>query len=163
MTDADADLPGAAPGPLLRMVRRQEVAFALVGGFNTAFGIALTVWWLAVLDDRWPPAVAVILAYTIGIFTAFVLQRTLVFRVRGRLVRDFLGFVVVNSGGLLLNTILLTAAVQVAHLPRTASAVAIMAIVAVVSFFGHRYISFRRPAGLHRVDRVPVVDDQSRP
>ena len=69
----------------------------------------------------------------------------------------------VNSGGLLLNTMLLTVAVQVVHLPRTASAVVIMAIVAVVSFFGHRYISFRRPSGLQRVDRVPVVDDQSRP
>lgn len=134
-----------APGLLLRAVRRQEVGFALIGGFNTLFGMALTVFWLAVLGDRWPPAVAVVLAYAIGVVTAFVLHRTLVFRVRGRVLRDFFGFVAVNSGGLLLNIVLLTVAVEALHLPRIPSAVVIMAVVAVATFFGHRYISFRRP------------------
>ncbi|WP_236567115.1 GtrA family protein [Nocardia sp. CY41] len=135
---------GPAPGLLVRVFRRQEVAFAVVGAGNTLLGIALTVAWLAVLGDAWPPAVAVVLAYAIGIVVAFVLHRTLVFRVRGRLLRDFAGFVVVNSGGLLLNTVLLSLAVSVLHLPRIPSAVVVMGLVAVASFFGHRYISFHR-------------------
>ncbi|MGY2011039.1 GtrA family protein [Nocardia gipuzkoensis] len=143
---ADADATSAAPaaGLLMRVVRRQEVAFAVVGACNTLLGIALTVVWLAVLGDAWPPAVAVVLAYAVGIVVAFVLHRTLVFRVRGRVLRDFAGFVVVNSGGLLMNTVLLSLAVSVLHLPRIPSAVVVMGLVAVASFFGHRYISFRR-------------------
>ncbi|MFD8250602.1 GtrA family protein [Nocardia sp. NPDC059691] len=141
---ADAVGDGPAAGLLVRVVRRQEVAFALVGACNTLLGIALTVVWLAVLGDAWPPAVAVVLAYAVGIVVAFVLHRTLVFRVRGRVLRDFAGFVVVNSGGLLMNTVLLSLAVSVLHLPRIPSAVVVMGLVAVVSFFGHRYISFRR-------------------
>ena len=109
---ASDDSARAAPGLLLRAVRRQEVGFALIGGFNTVFGMALTVLWLAVLGERWPPAVAVVLAYAIGVVTAFVLHRTLVFRVRGHVIRDFLGFVAVNSVGLLLNAVLLTVAVE---------------------------------------------------
>lgn len=150
MTDTDRgpgvgeSEPAPTPGLLLRAVRRQDVGFALVGVFNTAFGMALTVFWLAVLGDSWPPAVAVVLAYAIGVVTAFVLHRTLVFRVRGRVLRDFLGFVAVNSGGLLLNIVLLSLAVQVLHLPRIPSAVVVMAVVAVTTFFGHRFISFRR-------------------
>ncbi|MEU6191441.1 GtrA family protein [Nocardia sp. NPDC047038] len=141
---ADAVGDGPPAGLLVRVVRRQEVAFALVGACNTLLGIALTVVWLAVLGDAWPPAVAVVLAYAVGIVVAFVLHRTLVFRVRGRVLRDFAGFVVVNSGGLLMNTVLLSLAVSVLHLPRIPSAVVVMGLVAVVSFFGHRYISFRR-------------------
>lgn len=140
----DAVGDGPAAGLLMRVVRRQEVAFALVGACNTLLGIGLTVVWLAVLGAAWPPAVAVVLAYAVGIVVAFVLHRTLVFRVRGRVLRDFAAFVVVNSGGLLMNTVLLSLAVSVLRLPRIPSAVVVMGLVAVASFFGHRYISFRR-------------------
>lgn len=146
----EGDHPASPPGPLLRAVRRQDVGFALIGGFNTVFGMALTVFWLAVLGDSWPPAVAVALAYSIGVVTAFVLHRTVVFRVQGRVIRDFLGFVAVNSGGLALNIVLLTLGVQVLHLPRIPSAIVIMAVVAIATFFGHRYISFRRPSETRR-------------
>ncbi|MFI6047363.1 GtrA family protein [Nocardia sp. NPDC051321] len=141
------------PGPLLRLVQRQEVAFAAVGGFNTALGIGLTVVWLAVLGDNVPPSVAVAAAYAVSILIAFVLHRTLVFRVRGHLLRDFLRFVAVNSGGLLLNMVLLELAVSVWHFPDKAAAVVVMALVAVASYFGHRHISFRR--------RPPVEADRS--
>ncbi|MEV6432294.1 GtrA family protein [Nocardia sp. NPDC051463] len=132
------------PGPLLRLVRRQELAFAVVGGFNTALGMTLTVAWLAVLGPDVPPSVAVVAAYGISIVIAFVLHRTLVFRVRGHVVRDFLRFVAVNSGGLLLNIVLLELAVSVLGFPDKPAAVVVMGIVAIASFFGHRYISFRR-------------------
>ncbi|MFC8528719.1 GtrA family protein [Nocardia sp. NPDC057227] len=132
------------PGLLLRLVRRQEVGFALIGGFNTVFGMALTLFWLWFLPDSWPAAISVVFAYAVGTTTAFALHRTLVFRVRGRMLRDFLGFVAVNSGGLLLNVVLLSLAVDVLALPEIPSTVVVMALVAVASFFGHRHISFRR-------------------
>ncbi|WP_405162524.1 GtrA family protein [Nocardia sp. NBC_01499] len=134
----------AKPGPLLRLVQRQEVAFAAVGGFNTALGIGLTVVWLAVLGDSVPPSVAVAASYAVSIVIAFVLHRTLVFRVRGHLLRDFLRFVAVNSGGLLLNMLLLELAVSVWHFPDKPAAVVVMALVAAASYFGHRHFSFRR-------------------
>lgn len=131
------------PGPLLRVVKRQELAFALVGGFNTLLGMALTVAWLTVLGDG-RPGLAVVLAYAISTTVAFVLHRTLVFRVRGHVLRDFIAFCGVNSGGLLLNVVLLELAVTVAGLPAAPASVVVMGLVAVLSFFGHRYISFRR-------------------
>ncbi|MFE3446956.1 GtrA family protein [Nocardia sp. NPDC059180] len=142
-----ADDSAPDPGPLLRVVRRQELAFAVVGGFNTLLGIVLTVAWLAVLGDDVPPSVAVVAAYCLSVIVAFVLHRTLVFRVRGHLVRDFLAFVAVNSGGLLMNVVLLELAVTVLDFPRTPAAIVVMGFVAVVSFFGHRHISFRRRVG----------------
>ncbi|BDT86584.1 GtrA family protein [Nocardia cyriacigeorgica] len=142
-----ADSPPADPGPLLRLVRRQELAFAVVGGFNTLLGIVLTVAWLTILGDGVPPSVAVVAAYCVSVVVAFVLHRTLVFRVRGHLLRDFLAFVAVNSGGLLMNVVLLELAVTVLGFPEKPAAVVVMGFVAVVSFFGHRHISFRRRVG----------------
>ncbi|MCX4094403.1 GtrA family protein [Nocardia sp. alder85J] len=140
----------AAPG-LLRLLRRQEIAFAAVGGGNTLLGMVLTVFWLKVLGPSWPPAAAVVLAYCLSILAAFVAHRTLVFRVRGHLWRDFARFIVVNSGGLLLNTVGVQLAVGSLHLPDTPATVVVMGVVAVASYFGHRYFSFRRapeqPAG----------------
>ncbi|MGW4368254.1 GtrA family protein [Nocardia takedensis] len=153
MTDFDGEAAGHAgavgtedPGPLLRLVRRQELAFAVVGGFNTVFGMALTVLWMSILGPDTQPTVAVVLAYAIGLTVAFVLHRTLVFRVRGHVVRDFLRFCAVNSGGLLLNVALVELAVTVLGFPARPAAVVVMGLVAVASFFGHRYISFHRPA-----------------
>lgn len=138
--------PAPAPGLLLRVIRRQEIAFAAVGAANTLLGMVATIIWLKVLPDGWPPAVAVALAYCISIAFAFFAHRNLVFRVRGRLLGDFLRFVAVNSGGMVLNMAGLQLAVAVLGLPETPSTVVVMGLVAVLSYFGHRYISFRRAA-----------------
>ncbi|MEU8900100.1 GtrA family protein [Nocardia sp. NPDC048505] len=132
------------PGPLLRLVRRQEIAFAMVGMVNTGMGMALTVMWLKVFGDRVPAALAPAAAYAVSIVIAFVLHRFLVFRVRGQVLRDFLAFCGVNSGGLLMNMVLLQLAVSVLHLPDIPAAVGVMGLVAIASYFGHRHISFRR-------------------
>ncbi|MFI6869839.1 GtrA family protein [Nocardia sp. NPDC050406] len=136
------------PGPLLRLVRRQEVAYAMVGGFNTVLGMALTVGWLKVLGGAVSQPVAVALApvltYAISIVVAFVLHRTMVFRVQGKVLRDFVAFAAVNSVGLGLNIVGLQLAVSLLHAPETPATIVVMGLVAVVSFFGHRHISFRR-------------------
>lgn len=147
-TGAAAPESEAAPGPLLRLVQRQEVAYALVGGFNTVMGMALTIFWLTILEGSVSKDVAgalsVALAYSIGVVIAFVLHRTLVFRVRGHLLRDFVAFVGVNTVGMVLNMAGLQFAISVLHAPEKPAAIVVMGLVAVVSFFGHRYISFRR-------------------
>ncbi len=147
VADSAAPQP-ETPGPLLRLVRRQGIAFALVGGFNTLLGMVLTIVWLTVLNgmvsEDVAAALSVALAYTVSVFIAFGLHRTLVFRVRGHLLRDFVAFVGVNSVGMVLNMVLLQFAVSVLHAPARPAAVVVMGVVAVASFFGHRHISFRR-------------------
>ncbi|MEU4314743.1 GtrA family protein [Nocardia sp. NPDC024068] len=138
-------VPDSRPGPLLRLLRRQELAFAVVGAVNTVMGIGLTVAWLQVLGPSVPPSAGVGAAYLTGIGIAFFLHRRLVFRVRGRVVRDFLGFAAVNCGGLLANALLLELAVSGLGFPRAPAAVVVMGAVAVGTYFGHRFISFRRP------------------
>ena len=141
--------PVADPGPLLRIVKHQPIAFAVVGVANIAIGYGLfVIWMLALGNDNLYP-VALIGSYSISVLIAFVLHRTLVFRVRGHLARDLGAFIVVNSGGLVLNLILGTFAVSVLHAPPLPAQAVVMLIVAGVSFLGHRYFSFRRSTDNH--------------
>ncbi|WP_038170023.1 GtrA family protein [Tomitella biformata] len=139
--DAGAEVD---PGPLLRVVRHQPIAFAIVGVANTVIGYVLFVLWSWVLDDDRLYQLAVILAYSVSVLIAFVLHRTLVFRVRGHVLRDLIAFIGVNSGGLALNLVLVTVAVSTLGAPPLPAQAVVMLLVAGISFFGHRYISFRR-------------------
>ncbi len=157
MSIAERSPVRALPGALVRMLRRQEVAFAAVGAANTLLGMVLTVFFETVLGRSWPPAVSVALAYAVCIVFAFVAHRRLVFRVRGQVVRDFVRFVLVNSGGLVLNMAGVQVAVDVLRLPERPATVVAMGLVAVASYFGHRHFSFRRsPVPSESHDAAPV-------
>ncbi|MDJ0396504.1 GtrA family protein [Rhodococcus sp. G-MC3] len=133
-------------GPLLRIVRRQPIAFAVVGVVNTIIGYLMFVLWSLILDNDQLYQVAVVGAYSVTVTVAFVLHRTLVFRVHGHLARDFGAFVAVNSGGLALNLLLGTFLVSILDWPPLPTQALVMAVVAAMSFFGHRHLSFRRTA-----------------
>ena len=135
----------AGPGPVLRLVRDQRVAFLLVGGVNTAIGFG----WF-VLFHLLAPAVGymgtLVLAHVCSVLCAFVLHRTLVFRVRGHVLRDLARFEVVNLGALALNAAALPFFVEVVGLPVLVSQVLATAFSVVTTYVGHRTFSFRRPA-----------------
>ena len=151
---ADTDpLPPAGmsgePGPLLRLVRDQRIAFLLVGTTNTVVGFA---WFVAfqLLLQEWLGYMAVLLcAHVASVLCAFVLYRRFVFRVRGHVLRDLWRFEMVNLTSLGINAALLPLFVEVFNLPVLLSQFFITGITMLVSFFGHRGFSFRRTATDH--------------
>ncbi len=139
--------PDSVPGPLLRLIRNQQVAFLVVGGFNTANGFALFVVFQALFGDGFVHYMsALFAANAIALVVAFNLHRRFVFRVHGHLWRDFGRFLVVNLGMLGLNTVLLPSLVEVVHMPVVPAQVVATVVILVLSYAGHRWFSFRRPA-----------------
>lgn len=131
----------------MRLVRDQRVSFVLVGGVNTLLSL---VWFVAAYElfGRWIGYMgALVVAYTLGIMGGFVLHRTFVFRVRGRVWSDLLRFTTVNLGALTANAALLPLAVEVVGLPVVPAQVLVMVVTVVGSYLGHRWFSFRRPRG----------------
>jgi putative flippase GtrA len=122
-----------------------------VGAFNTVFGLLLfaladaTIG--AALDEAVNPTVGSLA--TLGIshlgaaVVAFFLYRRFVFRVQGHIVRDFLRFESVYLVSLTVNAVALPALVA-AGAPRVLAQVVIVGILAIASYVGHRYFSFRR-------------------
>ncbi len=132
------------PGPLLRIITNQKVAFLAVGGFNTA---AATVWfigWQLVTDDRLGYHFNLVASYLCNVLTAFLLYRHLVFRVRGHFWLDLWRFTLVNFTMFALNMVVMTLAVSVLGFPIIPSQLVITPILAIGSYFGYRDFSFRR-------------------
>lgn len=137
-----AQLP--TPGPLMRIVSDQRIAFLIVGGINTLVGAA----WFVLLLELLGPAVGymtvLLCTHVAAVLCAFVLYRRVVFRVVGNVWRDLLRFEIVNLTALGINVITLPVLIEVFHWPVLPAQCAIVVVYTVVSWFGHRDFSFRR-------------------
>jgi putative flippase GtrA len=142
------------PGPLLRMIRDQRVAFLIVGGMNTAIGTAWFVLFLALFGHVVGYLGVLLCAHIAAVLCAFVLYRKFVFRVTGHVVRDLARFEVVNLSAVGFNFAMLPLLVEVLHWPVLFSQLVIVVATALISWFGHRGFSFRRnPAELGLVEQ----------
>ncbi len=137
-------------GPLFKIVKDQRIAFLIVGGMNTVIG---TGWfWLfdhLFRDMRAGYMVALYSAHVAAVITAFILYRRFVFRVRGHVWLDLARFEVVNLASLGVNTVALPLLVEGFGMVSIVAQLLITTVTALISFFGHKLISFRRsPAQL---------------
>ncbi len=141
------------PGPLLRIVRDQRVAFLLVGGFNTAVGFALFVFFdftvgRAVDDSVNRIAgslVTLACAHVVAVLVAFVMYRRFVFIVRGHVWRDLVRFQAVYLVSTGINAVVLPILVELG-VDRILAQLMILIVTVVISYLGHKYFSFRRSA-----------------
>lgn len=138
---------GGAPGWLLDVVVDRRVAFLLVGGINTAVGGL----WFVVLDTflgpLWAPAghyAALGLTYVAAILCAFVLYRTLVFRVHGSWWLDLARFSTVYVGAFATNLALFGVLFQILGLHPFLAQFVNIVVVAILSYVLHGRFSFRR-------------------
>lgn len=148
--DAESHNP---PGWLLTAVKDQRLAFLIVGTVNTAIGFvaffgfddlftAVVPEWKGVLHNT----VVLACAHVVTVLCAFVLHRHLVFRVRGHVWRDLARFESVYLTSIAVNWVLLNVFVEVLHLTAKVAQTITLCLLAVFTWFGHKYFSFRRPA-----------------
>ncbi|MFF1382714.1 GtrA family protein [Arthrobacter sp. NPDC058288] len=131
------------PGPLMKIVKDQRVAFLLVGGANTAFSTGLFIV-LALAFPQAPSFILLSASWTISLIAVFFVYRKLVFRVKGHVWLDLGRFALVNLTSLLVNIGLLSVFADLLHFPRIPTQLAITLLSVIISYFGHRHFSFRR-------------------
>lgn len=134
-------------GPLgwsRRVLERRLVRFVLVGGFNTVFGFGLFAVLQLTLGERVHYLVLVVVSTVVSVLEAYVVQRWLVWRVRGRWWRELVRFSSVYAGGLGANLLLLPLLVEVVGLPVLLGQGIATAVNALGTFAVHRSFTFRR-------------------
>ena len=135
------------PGPFLRLVSNQKVAFLCVGAFNTVNGYMLFVVAQRLTGDTFVGYMsALLVSHVIAVLCAFVLHRRLVFRVRGHVLLDLARFEMVNLGALGLNALLLPLFVEWVGLDVLIAQLAAGGIAVCCTYVAHRSFSFRRSA-----------------
>lgn len=121
----------------------------MVGGVNTVVG---TLWywlfWFLLKDvgGRFGHYIALVPSYILSILCAFFLYRTIVFRVKGHVLRDLLRFASVYVTTFLLNIPLLALMTDVLGMSPMWAQVVNVAVMTVTSYVFHKRFSFRRSA-----------------
>lgn len=132
---------------------RQTVRYLAVGGFNTAFGYSLYALFTWLLKGVIPHAyeLAYVLSNLIGITVAFLGYKWFVFRTKGNYLKEWLRCVSVYGTAMGLNLIALPILVAlISKIPAYKGAAPYLAgiittcFTVLMSFFGHKHISFRR-------------------
>lgn len=153
MSEFDLPPESAPPGPLIRLVHDQRMAFLVVGGINTIVGFAIFVACSETVghfvDRRFGTIagslVTVSISHVLAVLFAFVMHRRFVFRVRGHVLRDLARFESVYLTTFGINAVGLTVLVELG-LHRIPAQAIIWLPTLLLNYVGHRYFSFRRSA-----------------
>jgi putative flippase GtrA len=129
-----------------RLANDERVSFVGVGAVNTLVGAVVFVALQMTLGQVVHYLAVLFAAHIISVLCAFVLHRSMVFRVTGNVLGDFVRFESVYLAALGLNAALLFALVEVGGLPVIVAQLTTVAATGLMSFFGHKYFSFRRPS-----------------
>jgi len=122
-----------------------KLRFLMVGGWNTIFGIGFYVLAYLWLKDYVNYFILLIPCNIIAITNAYLCYKFFVFRTQGNWLREYLRFYVIYGLSMVMGMGLVAFGVQVFTLhPIVAQALASGATI-VVSFFGHKNISFAVP------------------
>ena len=121
----------------------QEVRFLLVGVANTVFGYLLFAGLLLAVGEESYVLTGVV-SHLVATTLSFGLNRTYVFGSDGRIFLDYLRFQVTSTLILALNLALLIAFVEFLGWPVLVAQAVCLFFVAVSSYVGHKYFSFRR-------------------
>lgn len=141
------------PGLILRLIKDQRVAFLLVGATNTGVGFLLFVFfdltvgqWLDVAVNETIGSLGVLFcSHVIGVLFAFVLYRKFVFKVKGHVWRDLARFESVYLVSIGINAVVLPILVNLGW-NRILAQLSILIVTTLISYFGHKGFSFKRPA-----------------
>ena len=143
-----------------RLAEAQSFRFLVVGGFNTLFGVADSLLLLKLLLMAVPTqpklmgTVAVAASSVINIAFSFLTYKWFVFRTRGNYLREYLRSLTVYLPSLAINTLLI-APLAVVFKRWTGyergsvymAMVTLLSCTIVLSFFGHKHISFKQKTG----------------
>ncbi|TFC01220.1 GtrA family protein [Cryobacterium mannosilyticum] len=128
------------------VLNNQRFKFLAVGAINTVVGYLLFVGLYGLLFANIPFGYLASLAmsYAGAIVLAFFLYRRFVFPVAGHLLKDFVRFVGVYAVSIGINALALPGLVEILHVDPLLAQAIILIATTLVSYFGHRYFSFRR-------------------
>lgn len=131
-----------------KSVHSEFIQFLLVGGFSAAVNFLSRI----EFSDFFSYRVAVILAYLVGMLTAFLLSKHYVFEQSGRPFKDELrDFTIVNIFAVIQVWLISVGLaeyffpyISFSFYPEEVAHLIGLGIPAVTSYFGHKYFSFRK-------------------
>lgn len=121
---------------------RNLILYGVIGGCCAAldFGVYTALCYKGIM----PYLVANIISIHVGIFTSFVLNRSINFKVKDKTATRLLSFYTVGLSGLGISELMLYLLVSIGGLNELVCKLLSIVVVALVQFFLNKHITFRR-------------------
>ena len=121
---------------------RNLILYGIIGAFCAGldFGVYTALCHWNILPYLW----ANIISIHVGIFTSFVLNRSINFKVKDKVKTRFLSFYTVGLVGLGISTLMLWLMVDIAHWNEIVCKLVTIVVVALVQFLLNKHITFKR-------------------
>jgi putative flippase GtrA len=139
--DAIDRLARIAPSPLRALLATEQGRYLVVAGTTALFYLTLVA---VGLYAGLAYMIAIGMAQVVTISAAFPTYRTLVFRSHGPRLPDLWRFLQVWSGGMIAGLVATPFLVEFARIPPLPAQVLAVGGIAVASYLGHRFYSFRQ-------------------
>jgi putative flippase GtrA len=130
----------------LRLWKHQGLRYLVVGGTNTALSYGVFALCYHLLAPYVHYMAVLVCCTVINITVAYLNYKFLVFRTRGSYVREYLRFYGVYAVPIGLGFLLFPLGVEVLRANAYATQAVITVITVVLSYYGHKHVSFRRGA-----------------
>lgn len=123
----------------------EKLRFLAVGALNTGLGFGLFALLQFLIGEQIGEVFVLLLAHLGASSVAFVLHRRVTFRVSGSILKDYLRFQTVFVVPIGINLIVLPILTRVLGVNVYLAQALITVVSVTISYFGHKYFSFRRP------------------
>jgi putative flippase GtrA len=123
-----------------KIFEKQISRFVAVGILNTIIGVGS---YFILLDFNIYYLLSSLIAHMIGVTNSFIWNKKWTFRTNGNILKEFLKFNTVYAVAFFVNLLLLVLFVEKFEFNPKISGVFSLGIIAMISFFGHKYWSFR--------------------
>ena len=165
-----SDRPGVGRPIRFYLLRREQLLYLIVGGWNTLFGYLVWATLQYLLGGYLNYLVIVVISWPIAVLNAYLGYRYIVFRSRGPIVRELPRFSMVYVATLVANLVLLPVALAVLPFNIYVIQALFTAGVVVGSYLAHKYYSFGGDRNRDSGDPNPYdpsvprgIDDDGRP
>ena len=120
---------------------RNIILYGIIGGFCAAldFGVYTVLCYWNIMPYLW----ANVISIHVGIFTSFILNRSLNFKVKDRVAARFLSFYIVGVIGLGISELMLYLMVTISGWNELICKLLSIIVVALTQFILNRYITFK--------------------
>jgi putative flippase GtrA len=125
----------------------QPLRYLVVGGWNTLFGYVSFASLYYIFSPVIHYLLIMVMSTVINITNAYLFYKFLVFRTRGDYLREYLRFYAVYAVPIASSFILFPLAIEVMGMNPYLAQAGIVGLTIVVSYLGHKHISFRADAG----------------
>ena len=131
--------------PLTKWSESQPLRFLIVGAWNFVFGYFAFAGLYWAMNGRWPDWLISTIAAILGITMSYLTHRFITYRSHGCWWREYLRFYVVYGGQSILNVFLIWILVTQLELNAYIVQLSISVALTVVSYWAHKYYSFKHP------------------